>query len=84
VFNSSQKGLAFLRTDIGGAYKLNSDDSWTPLVDFANDTTWWVIVSSTCGIVCSECRLRHDWGTDAIATDPVNPNNLSVFPEFSR
>lgn len=40
VFNPSQKGLAYARTDIGGAYKLNSDDSWTPLVDFANDTTW--------------------------------------------
>ncbi|KAF8519309.1 putative endoglucanase C [Gautieria morchelliformis] len=40
VFNPSQKGLAFARTDIGGAYRLNSDDSWTPLLDFANDTTW--------------------------------------------
>ena len=40
VFNPSQKGLAYLRTDIGGAYRLNSDDSWTPLTDFANDTTW--------------------------------------------
>ncbi|KAI0321694.1 hypothetical protein OF83DRAFT_1161676 [Amylostereum chailletii] len=40
VFNPSEKGLAYARTDIGGAYKLNSDDSWTPLLDFANDTTW--------------------------------------------
>ncbi|TFY77051.1 hypothetical protein EWM64_g6961, partial [Hericium alpestre] len=40
VFNPSKKGLAYARTDIGGAYKLNSDDTWTPLVDFANDTTW--------------------------------------------
>ncbi|KAI0030869.1 glycoside hydrolase family 74 protein [Vararia minispora EC-137] len=40
VFNPSQKGLAYARTDIGGAYKLNSDDSWTPLLDFANDSTW--------------------------------------------
>lgn len=40
VFNPSLKGLAYARTDIGGAYKLNSDDSWTPLTDFANDTTW--------------------------------------------
>ncbi|KAF7793713.1 hypothetical protein EIP86_004829 [Pleurotus ostreatoroseus] len=40
IFNPSQKGLAYARTDIGGAYKLNSDDSWTPLLDFANDSTW--------------------------------------------
>ncbi|CAL1695971.1 unnamed protein product [Somion occarium] len=40
VFNPSQKGLAYARTDIGGAYKLNSDDTWTPLLDFANDARW--------------------------------------------
>lgn len=40
VFNPSQKGLAFARTDIGGAYKLNADDSWTPLLDFADDARW--------------------------------------------
>ncbi|KAK7694577.1 hypothetical protein QCA50_001763 [Cerrena zonata] len=40
VFNPSQKGLAFARTDIGGAYKLNADDTWTPLLDFADDARW--------------------------------------------
>ncbi|KAI8995567.1 hypothetical protein BD414DRAFT_479908 [Trametes punicea] len=40
VFNPSQKGLAYARTDIGGAYKLNSDDSWTPLLDFVDDARW--------------------------------------------
>jgi xyloglucan-specific exo-beta-1,4-glucanase len=40
IFNPSQKGLAFLRTDIGGAYKLNADDSWTPLLDFADNGRW--------------------------------------------
>ncbi|KAI0778119.1 hypothetical protein BD413DRAFT_465545 [Trametes elegans] len=40
VFNPSQKGLAFARTDIGGAYKLNADDSWTPLLDFVDDARW--------------------------------------------
>ncbi|CDO72307.1 Glycoside Hydrolase Family 74 / Carbohydrate-Binding Module Family 1 protein [Trametes cinnabarina] len=40
VFNPSQKGLAYARTDIGGAYKLNADDSWTPLLDFVDDARW--------------------------------------------
>lgn len=40
VFNPSQKGLAYARTDIGGAYKLNSDDTWTPLLDFADNARW--------------------------------------------
>ena len=40
IFNPSQKGLAYARTDIGGAYKLNSDDSWTPLLDFADNARW--------------------------------------------
>ncbi|KAI0639337.1 hypothetical protein C8Q77DRAFT_1044471 [Trametes polyzona] len=40
VFNPSQKGLAYARTDIGGAYRLNSDDSWTPLLDFVDDARW--------------------------------------------
>lgn len=58
VFNPSQKGLAYARTDIGGAYKLNADDSWTPLVDFADNARW------------------DYWGTDALATDPVDPSRL--------
>ncbi|KAF8677655.1 hypothetical protein RHS04_06096 [Rhizoctonia solani] len=40
VFNTKEKGLAYARTDIGGVYKLNSDDSWTPLTDFADNQRW--------------------------------------------
>lgn len=40
VFNPSQKGVAYARTDIGGAYRLNSDDTWTPLLDFADASRW--------------------------------------------
>ncbi|THH08451.1 hypothetical protein EW145_g2691 [Phellinidium pouzarii] len=60
VFNPIERGLAFARTDIGGAYRLNSDDSWTPLTDFADDEHW------------------DYWGTDALATDPVDPDNLYI------
>lgn len=40
IFNPGMKGLAYARTDIGGAYKLNSDDTWKPLTDFATGTDW--------------------------------------------
>lgn len=36
VFSPTTKGLAYARADIGGVYKLNSDDSWTPLQDYVN------------------------------------------------
>ncbi|KAG8832611.1 hypothetical protein FRC17_001013, partial [Serendipita sp. 399] len=46
VFNPTKPGLAYLRTDIGGAYRSNGD-AWVPLTDYANDTTWhdWGIES---------------------------------------
>ncbi|KAL5357701.1 Avicelase III [Aspergillus floccosus] len=40
VFNPSAKGVAYARTDIGGAYRLNSDDTWTPLQDHVNNGNW--------------------------------------------
>lgn len=40
VFNPTATGLAYARTDIGGLYRLDPDDSWTPLQDYVNDTLW--------------------------------------------
>ncbi|MGA2352842.1 MAG: hypothetical protein ABSF70_20590, partial [Terracidiphilus sp.] len=38
IFNPSQQNLVYARTDIGGAYKLNTTTNlWVPLMDF---TTW--------------------------------------------
>jgi xyloglucan-specific exo-beta-1,4-glucanase len=42
VFHPKTKGVAYARADIGGVYKLNSDDSWTPISDgIAQDATWY-------------------------------------------
>lgn len=41
IFHPKTKGVAYARTDIGGLYRLNSDDSWTPITDgIANDAGW--------------------------------------------
>ena len=52
--------ICLFRTDIGGVYALNTDGSWLPLLDWANDTTW------------------DFWGSDALATDPVQTENLYI------
>lgn len=41
VFHPTEKGLAYARTDIGGIYKLNSDDSWTAVTDGIADSDNW-------------------------------------------
>lgn len=41
VFHPTAKGVAYARTDIGGLYRLNPDDSWTPLTDsIGTDARW--------------------------------------------
>ena len=40
-FHPTAKGVAYARTDIGGLYRLNADDSWTPITDsLATDEKW--------------------------------------------
>lgn len=41
-FHPKAKGVAYARTDIGGLYRLNADDSWTPVTDAtATHSTWY-------------------------------------------
>lgn len=41
VFHPKTKGLVYARTDIGGLYRGNSDDSWTAVTDgIIMDSTW--------------------------------------------
>ena len=49
VFHPKTKGVAYARTDIGGLYRLNSDDSWTPVTDtLATDANWFVCQTAAC------------------------------------
>ncbi|OBZ79136.1 Xyloglucanase [Grifola frondosa] len=40
IFNPSKQGLVYARTDIGGAYIMNSNETWTPLLDFVDNARW--------------------------------------------
>ncbi|HXX68989.1 MAG TPA: hypothetical protein VEK07_17515 [Polyangiaceae bacterium] len=41
VFNPSERGLVYLRTDIGGAYRWQPDaGAWTPLLDWVTPPDW--------------------------------------------
>ncbi|KAH7105000.1 hypothetical protein BKA62DRAFT_691347 [Auriculariales sp. MPI-PUGE-AT-0066] len=40
VFSTKEKGVAYARTDIGGAYRLNSDDTWTSITDWVDNARW--------------------------------------------
>lgn len=74
VFHPKTKGVAYARADIGGLYRLNSDDSWTPISDgITQDASWYENLSidnRTFSLIVS----RHNWGTDALALDPQNAN----------
>ncbi|KAF9874231.1 glycoside hydrolase family 74 protein [Colletotrichum karsti] len=62
-FHPTEKGVAYARTDIGGLYRLNDDDSWTPVTDangFAHDGNW------------------NRWGIDALALDPADANKVYI------
>ena len=41
VFHPTKQGVAYARTDIGGIYKLNADDSWTPITDSITTDAGW-------------------------------------------
>lgn len=38
--STKEQGVAYARTDIGGIYKLNVDDTWTPLTDWVGNDDW--------------------------------------------
>ena len=41
VYNPTQPGLAYLRTDIGGLYRWNAAaQTWIPLLDFTSFADW--------------------------------------------
>ncbi|KKA28497.1 hypothetical protein TD95_003225 [Thielaviopsis punctulata] len=41
VFHPNVSGVAYLRTDIGGVYRMNSDQTWTPITDSITFNSSW-------------------------------------------
>jgi photosystem II stability/assembly factor-like uncharacterized protein len=41
IFNPTEQGLVYARTDVGGAYRMDSrSSSWVPLLDWAGQSEW--------------------------------------------
>ncbi|RPB14592.1 glycoside hydrolase family 74 protein [Morchella conica CCBAS932] len=76
VFNPGEKGVAYARTDIGGAYKLNSDDTWTPLTDFATGTDWnkWYVD----GLATDPVDTSRVYLLTGAYTNSWDPNNGAI------
>ncbi|KAF8649812.1 hypothetical protein AX16_005577 [Volvariella volvacea WC 439] len=76
VFNPTEKGVAYARTDIGGAYKLNADDTWTPLLDFADDARWnyWGVDA----IATDPVQPNRVYVATGMYTMSWDPNNGSI------
>jgi xyloglucan-specific exo-beta-1,4-glucanase len=70
------QGIAYARADIGGLYRLNSDDSWTPLEDWANDSDWYGTIYQ------NELQPltihRHDWGVTGIGLDANEASKVYI------
>lgn len=73
IFNPTEKNLVYARTDIGGAYKMNADESWSPLLDFADDARWnyWGVDAlatdpvDTKRLYLATGTRYHDFGIDS-------------------
>ncbi|KAK4219867.1 Xyloglucanase [Rhypophila decipiens] len=77
IFHPSAKGVAYARTDIGGLYRLSSDDSWTPVTDsLATNENW-----STWGVdavALDPADPNKVYAAVGMYTNSWDPNNGSI------
>ncbi|KAF2835106.1 carbohydrate-binding module family 1 protein [Patellaria atrata CBS 101060] len=77
VFNEKAKGVAYARTDIGGLYRLNADDSWTPLTDaIAQSASWnrWGIDA----VATDPIDPKRVYAAVGMYTNSWDPNNGAI------
>jgi len=77
VFSPAQKGLAYARTDIGGAYRWNdTTQSWTPLLDWVGQGNWgWNGVVS---IAPDPVDATKVYAAVGMYTNDWDPNNGAI------
>jgi xyloglucan-specific exo-beta-1,4-glucanase len=84
TFSPHPKGVAYLRTDIGGAYKLAADGvSWTPLLDFADNAHWnyWgVYVTSPSSSYISSDEVLGRASRQTLLTRRTSTSKLGCTP----
>ena len=76
VFNPSKKNLAYVRTDVGGAYRLNLDGTWSPLLDFVDDARWnyWGVDA----LATDPVEPRRVYLATGMYTNSWDPNNGQI------
>ena len=78
VYNTAREGLAYARTDIGGAYRWNPENrSWIPLTDFVGAEDWGYLgINSIATDSVEPNRLIISAG---MYTNDWDPNNGAFF-----
>ncbi|TFK23176.1 CEL6 protein, partial [Coprinopsis marcescibilis] len=76
------QGLAYARTDIGGAYRLNEDHTWTPLLDFVDNSrwNWWGID----GLATDPVEPDRLYLATGMYTNSWDPNNGQILISGDR
>ncbi|KAI1856026.1 hypothetical protein JX265_011923 [Neoarthrinium moseri] len=83
VFHPKTKGVAYARTDIGGLYRLNADDSWTPVTDSIADNAGW----HNWGIDAVALDPQNDqkvYAAVGMYTNSWDPNNGAIIRSSDR
>jgi len=83
IFNTAEEGLVYARTDIGGAYRLDTTtDRWIPLLDWIGWDRWgWTGIDSLATDPVEPDRVYVFAGT---YTNDWDPNNAAILRSADR
>lgn len=83
VFNRSEPGLAYARTDIGGAYRWReSDKTWTPLLDSVGWDDWGH--TGVASIASDPVEPDRVYAAAGTYTNDWDPGNGAVYRSADR